>query len=139
LSGRRVQQLRHLVSRVAKNALGFSITLCVEAARADQALARIRALAREARSESVRGEDVTAEHAGFDARVGNLKAAKASLQQTLKQTEDVLALYRELTNLHIQIEQVKGWMKRLSQSVALATITITLIPSALAQQIKVES
>jgi len=71
LSGRQVQQLRHLVSRVAKNALGFSITLRVEAARADQALAR---------SESVRGEDVTAEHAGFDARVGNLKAAKASLQ-----------------------------------------------------------
>jgi len=127
-------------SRVAENALEGSITLRVEAARFDQALARIRALAREVRSESVRGEDVTAEYVDLDARLRNLEAAEAQLQQILKQatsTEDVLAVYRELTNLRSQIEQVKGRMKYLSQSAALATITVTLIPDALAQPIQV--
>jgi hypothetical protein len=127
-------------SRVAENALEGSITLRVEAARFDQALARIRTLAREVRSESVRGEDVTAEYVDLDARMRNLEAAEAQLQQILKQatsTEDVLAVYRELTNLRSQIEQVKGRMKYLSQSAALATITVTLIPDALAQPIRV--
>ena len=127
-------------SRVAENALEGSITLRVEAARFDQALARIRTLAREVRSESVRGEDVTAEYVDLDARLRNLEAAEAQLQQILKQatsTEDVLAVYRELTNLRSQIEQVKGRMKYLSQSAALATITVTLTPDALAQPIQV--
>jgi hypothetical protein len=76
----------------------------------------------------------------LDARLRNLEAAEAQLQQILKQatsTEDVLAVYRELTNLRSQIEQVKGRMKYLSQSAALATITVTLIPDALAQPIQV--
>ncbi len=127
-------------SRVAENALEGSVTLRVEAARFDEALARIRALAVEVRSESVRGEDVTAEYVDLDARMRNLEAAEAQLQQILKQatsTEDVLAVYRELTNLRGQIEQVKGRMKYLSQSAALATITITLIPDALAQPLQV--
>jgi len=127
-------------SRVAENALEGSVTLRVEAARFDEALARIRALAVEVRSESVRGEDVTAEYVDLDARIRNLEAAEAQLQQILKQatsTEDVLAVYRELTNLRGQIEQVKGRMKYLSQSAALATITITLIPDALAQPLQV--
>ncbi len=127
-------------SRVAKNALEGSITLRVEAARFDEALTRIRALAVEVRSESVRGEDVTAEYVDLDARLRNLEAAEAQLQQILKQataTEDVLAVYRELTNLRGQIEQVKGRIKYLSQSAALATITIILIPDALAQPLQV--
>jgi hypothetical protein len=127
-------------SRAAEDALQGSVTLRVEAARFDEALARIRALAIEVRSESVRGEDVTAEYVDLDARLRNLEAAEAQLQQILKQatsTEDVLAVYRELTNLRSQIEQVKGRMKYLSQSAALATITVTLIPDALAQPIQV--
>jgi len=127
-------------SRVAEDASQGNITLRVEAARFDEALARIRALAIEVRSESVRGEDVTAEYVDLDARMRNLEAAEAQLQQILKQatsTEDVLAVYRELTNLRGQIEQVKGRMKYLSQSAALATITITLLPDALAQPLQV--
>jgi hypothetical protein len=127
-------------SRVAENALEGSITLRVEAARFNEALARIRALAVEVRGESVRGEDITAEYVDLDARLRNLEAAEAQLQQILKQattTEDVLAVYRELTNLRGQIEQVEGRIKYLSQASALATITITLIPDALAQPLQV--
>ena len=127
-------------SRVADNASQGYITLRVDATRFDEAMNRVRALALEVRSESVRGEDVTAEYVDLDARLKNLEAAEAQLQQILKQateTEDVLAVYRELTNIRGQIEQIKGRMKYLSQSAALATISVTLIPDALAQPVQV--
>jgi len=76
----------------------------------------------------------------LDARLKNLEAAEAQLQQILKQatsTEDVLAVYRELTGIRGQIEQIKGRMKFLSQSAALATISVTVIPDALAQPVQV--
>jgi hypothetical protein len=127
-------------SRVRDNALQGYITLRVDAARFDEAMNRIRALAVEVRSENVRGEDVTAEYVDLDARLKNLEATEAQLQKILEQattTEDVLAVYRELTQIRGQIEQIKGRMKYLSQSAALATISVTLIPDALAQPIQV--
>ncbi len=122
-----------------ENATQGYITLRVEAARFDEAMDRIRAMAVEVRSESVRGEDVTAEYVDLDARLKNLEATEAQLQAILKQatsTEDVLAVYRELTTIRGQIEQIKGRMKYLSQSAALATISVTLIPDALAQPVQ---
>ncbi|MCS6849391.1 MAG: DUF4349 domain-containing protein [Anaerolineae bacterium] len=127
-------------SRVQDDALQGYITLRVDATRFDEAMNRIRALAVEVRSESVRGEDVTAEYVDLDARLRNLEATEAQLQKILEQattTEDVLAVYRELTQIREQIEQIKGRMKYLSQSAALATISVTLIPDALAQPIQV--
>ncbi|BCX04256.1 MAG: hypothetical protein KatS3mg053_2194 [Candidatus Roseilinea sp.] len=127
-------------SRVRDNALQGYITLRVDATRFDEAMNRIRALAVEVRSENVRGEDVTAEYVDLDARLKNLEATEAQLKKILEQattTEDVLAVYRELTQIRGQIEQIKGRMKYLSQSAALATISVTLIPDALAQPIQV--
>jgi hypothetical protein len=111
----------------------------VDAAQFDQALGELRRLAVEVRNESVRGEDVTAEFVDLDAQLKNLEAAEAQLQQILKQatkTEDVLNVYRELTSIRGQIEQIKGRMKYLSQSAALATISVNLIPDALAQPVQ---
>jgi hypothetical protein len=116
------------------------VTLRVDAAQFEQALSDIRALAVEVRNESVRGEDVTAEFVDLDAQLKNLEAAEAQLQQILKQatkTEDVLNVYRELTAIRGQIEQIKGRMKYLSQSAAMATISVSLIPDALAQPVDV--
>jgi hypothetical protein len=116
------------------------VTLRVDAAQFDQALSDIRTLAVEVRNESMRGEDVTAEFVDLDAQLKNLEAAEAQLQQILKQatkTEDVLNVYRELTAIRGQIEQIKGRMKYLSQSAALATISVSLIPDALAQPVDV--
>lgn len=126
-------------SRAGREIQGY-ITLRVDATRFDEAMNRIRAAAIEVRSENVRGEDVTAEYIDLDARLKNLEAAEAQLQQILKQataTEDVLAVYRELTEIRGQIEQIKGRMQYLSQSAALATISVTLIPDALAQPVEV--
>jgi hypothetical protein len=123
-----------------EDALQGQITLRVDAKQFETALDRIRKLAIEVRNESVRGEDVTAEYVDLEAQLNNLEAAEKQLQEIMKQatkTEDVLAVYEQLTQIRGQIEQIKGRMKYLSQSSALATISVTLIPDALAQPVQV--
>jgi hypothetical protein len=54
-----------------------------------------------------------------------------------EKTEDVLAVFNQLTQVRGEIESLKGRMQYLSQSAALATIAVTLIPDALAQPVQV--
>ncbi len=116
------------------------ITLRVDAQHFDAALGDIRKLAVSVQSESVRGEDVTAEFVDLDAQLKNLQAAEAQLTKIMEsatKTEDVLNVFQELTQIRGQIDQIKGRMKYLSQSAALSTINVTLIPDALAQPVEV--
>ena len=126
-------------SKVGSDVQG-SMTLRVDSAQLDAALQRIRNLAVEVRSENVRGDDVTAEYVDLGSQLKNLEAAETQLQELLKRaekTEDVMTIFTQLTQIRGQIEQVKGRMKFLSQSAALATITLTLIPDRGAQPVQV--
>ncbi len=117
-----------------------TLTLRVDSAQLDAALQRIRNLAVEVRNENVRGDDVTAEFVDLESQRKNLEAAEAQLQELLKRaekTEDVMTIFTQLTQIRGQIEQVKGRMKFLSQSAALATINLTLIPDREAQPVQV--
>ena len=83
---------------------------------------------------------MTAEYVDLDAQLKNLEAAEAQLNKIMEQafnTEDVLNVYQQLTQIRGQIEQIKGRMKYLSQSAALSTINVTLIPDALARPVEV--
>lgn len=127
-------------SRYENDALQGQVVLRVDAKQFDVALNSIRKLAVEVRNESVRGEDVTAEYVDLEAQLRNLEAAEQQLLEIMKQatkTEDVLAVYQQLTQIRGQIEQIKGRMKYLSQSAALATISVNLIPDELAQPVQV--
>lgn len=120
--------------------LQASVTLRVESAQLDAAMERIRKLAVEVRNENVRGDDVTAEYIDLESNLKNLEAAEAQLQEILKKaekTEDVMTVFRQLTEIRGQIDQIKGRMKYLSQSAALATINLTLIPDRAAQPVEV--
>ncbi len=120
--------------------LQASVTLRVESAQLDAAMERIRKLAVEVRNENVRGDDVTAEYVDLESNLKNLEAAEAQLQEILKKaekTEDVMTVFRQLTEIRGQIDQIKGRMKYLSQSAALATINLTLIPDYAAQPVEV--
>lgn len=126
-------------SKVGSNLQG-QITLRVEAEHFDQALSDIRKLAVDVQGENVRGEDVTAEYVDLEAQLKNLEAAEAQLTKIMEQafnTEDVLNVYQQLTQIRGQIEQSKGRMKFLSQSAALSTINVNLIPDALATPVEV--
>jgi hypothetical protein len=116
------------------------VTLRIPAEKFDTALDRLRKLAVEVREEQVSGDDVTAEYTDLGSRQRNLEAAEAQLREILskaEKTEDVLSIFNRLTEIRGEIEQVKGRMQFLSQSAALSTINLTLIPDVLAQPVQV--
>ncbi|MCD6552933.1 MAG: DUF4349 domain-containing protein [Anaerolineae bacterium] len=120
--------------------LAARLTIRVPAGDLETVLEKLRALG-QVESESQSGEDVTDEYVDLQARLKNLELAEQELQELLKtrqetgKTEDILEVYRELTNIRGQIEQIKGRMQYLENMTALATINLTLTPDALAQPV----
>jgi len=106
----------------------------------DAAMAQMKALANVIEQESTSGQDVTEEYSDLDAQLVNLEAAEKELRELLTQVrertgkaEDILAVYRELTNIRGQIERIKGRMQYLGRMVAMATINIELRPDIVAE------
>ncbi len=117
-----------------------TITVRVPAESLDSALDQIRGLAAEVKTENISGQDVTAEYADLDSQLRNLEAAEAQLQSIMDRatkTEDVLAVFNQLTYYRQQIEQIKGQMKYYSEAAALSAITVELLPDVAAQPIEV--
>lgn len=117
-----------------------AMTLRVPAEQFDEAMRRLRALAVEVREEQISGQDVTAEYTDLASRLKNLEAAEAQLREIMDNatnTEDVLSVFNQLTQIRGEIEVIKGRMQFLSQSVALATINLTMLPDALAQPVQI--
>ena len=127
-------------SNTTKYAQGSQATIVIKVPsdKLDATLERARKLAIEVRNDQVTGQDVTAEFSDLSARIKNLEAAETQLRSILEKstkTEDVLAVYRELTSIRGQIEQAKGRAQFLATSAAMSTVTISLIPDVIAQPI----
>ncbi|MGC8837955.1 MAG: DUF4349 domain-containing protein [Anaerolineae bacterium] len=115
-----------------------TMVLRVPAERFDEALTHLKALAVEVERESTQGEDVTEEYVDLQARLRNLELTEKELQQLLtevrertQKAEDVLAVYRELTEIRGQIEQLKGRMQYLERRVDFATVELSIAPHVL--------
>ena len=116
------------------------LRLRVPAETLDTALERIRDLAMEVRSESVSGQDVTEEYVDLQSRMRHLEATEERLLTFMAEAEDTeaaLEVYDRLQTIQADIEQVKGRMQYLEESAAMATITLDVTPSELAQPIQV--
>ncbi len=112
-----------------------TITLRIDAREFDDALDRIKELALEVQRENIGSQDVTQEYTDLKSRLRNLEATEKELLALLsdirKQThnaEDILRVYRQLTEIRGQIEQIKGRMQYLNNQISLATINVELIP-----------
>jgi hypothetical protein len=120
-----------------------SITIRVPAERYQEVLADLRALAIRVQSENSSTQDVTEEFTDLQARKTNLETAEEALRELLEErrrtgsTSDILEVYRELTNIRGQIEQIEGRLRYLTNQAALSTITIDLIPDVLYQPVSV--
>jgi len=111
----------------------------VPAESLDTALQRLRGLASTVRRESISGQDVTAEYVDLESRLNHLRAKEEQLLEFLDQAEDTeatLAVYEQLAATQQEIEQVQGRMQYLENQAALSTITVSLIPDALAQPLE---
>jgi hypothetical protein len=120
-----------------------SVTIRVPAESYQDTLAKLRALAVRVERENTNTQDVTEEFTDLEARKTNLEFTEAALQKLLEErqrvgkTSDILEVYRELTNIRGQIEQIEGRLRFLANQSALSTITIELTPDVLYQPVSV--
>ena len=115
--------------------LAATVTLRIPSVYFGQARERMKDLATEVDSENVSGQDVTEEYVDLEARLHNLEVAEdellellASAQETRQDAESILAIYREVTSIRGQIEQIQGRMQYLEDATSLATLTVSLTP-----------
>jgi hypothetical protein len=97
----------------------------------DAALGGVQGLAKRVLSRSLGGEDVTEEFVDLESRLRNLEATNERLLTLLakaERVEDALAVNQAISDIQGQIEQIKGRMKYLEQSAAMATISVSLRP-----------
>jgi hypothetical protein len=118
------------------------MTVRVPAEKLDALLAAIKGSAVRVQQENVKGQDVTEEFTDLNAQLTNLEATEKELRTLLadvrektQKAEDVLQVYRELTTVRGQIEQLKGRMQYLSNATAMATANVELIPDVLAKPV----
>jgi hypothetical protein len=115
------------------------VTLRVPNARLSTSMAAIRATAVRVQAETVTSDEVTQEYVDLASQLRNYEATEEELRQLLttvreraKRAADILEVHQELMGIRGQIEQAKGRMRYLEQMTAFATITVDLVPDAVA-------
>lgn len=105
-----------------------TLVLRVPAASFDQALADLRALG-EVEHQAISGEDVTAQFVDLEARLLTWEAQEAVLLRLMRQAttvEGTLRVQRDLQDVQLRIEQIKGQLRVLEDRSELATITASI-------------
>lgn len=99
-------------------------------------LGRIEAAGDELRSRELSSRDVTGEVADVAAQLRNLRAVEEQLLAVLAEarakggTEDVLTVFDRMRDVRDEIERLEGRRARLADLVALATVTVRVVPTA---------
>lgn len=118
----------------------IELTLRIPADQFQTAMASLRDMAMEITHESIGSQDVTQEYVDLESRLRALESKAARLEELMEDAEDteaVLAVYEQLSSTQLQIEEIKGRMKYLERSSAMATITINMTPDELSQPVEI--
>lgn len=126
----------------SESLMQYEITLRVPADRLDEALAGLRRLAVRIDREQLSTEDVTDRFVDLSAQVRTLQATEAELRELLaesreraRKVDDVMAIYRELTSIRGQLEQIQGQINALEKLAALSTVHLRVRPDSVAAPI----
>ena len=121
-----------------------NVTIRVPVAQLDAALIQIKAMVIDKDvdilSENVSGQDVTSEVTDLESRLRNLQAAEAQLLEIMDNatlTEDVIAIFRELTTVRGEIEVIQGQIKYYRESASLSAINVNLQAKAAVEPITI--
>lgn len=113
--------------------------LRVPSAQLSAVLAAIRGLAVRVESENISSQDVSQEYVDLGAQLRNLQATEVELRELLKtirlrtqKASEVMEIYREITSVRGDIERIQGRLQYLSQMTSLSTVTVEMVPDALA-------
>lgn len=119
------------------------ITIRIPAEKYLETLDKLRGLAVRVDKENSGTQDVSEEFTDLQSRKTNLEVTEKALQQLLEErqrvgsTSDILEVYRELTDVRGQIEQIEGRLRYLANQAAMSTLTIDLIPDVLSQPVSI--
>ncbi len=105
-----------------------TLVIRVPAASFERALNDLRALG-EVESESISGEDVSAQFVDLEARLRTWEAQEEVLLRLMDQATsvaDTLRVQRELQDVQLRIEQIRGQLRVLRDRTELATIAVTV-------------
>lgn len=117
-----------------------TLTLRVPAEQLDAILDALAELAVDVPSRNLDRQDVTDQYTDLDARLRNLEATENELREMLAEVrarpnstaEDIMAVYRTLSDVRGQIEQLRGEKNMLDNLISLSTIEVTLRPDTAA-------
>jgi hypothetical protein len=117
-----------------------SMTIRVPVDKLESTLESIRHAAIRVESENLSGEDVTEEYTDLGAQLTNLRATETELRALLatvrertRKAADIMEVFNQLTEVRGQIDQIEARITTLDKLAALATISLDLVPDALAQ------
>lgn len=119
-------------------ALQGSLTLRVPAESLDATLDRLSEMAIQVDSRSINREDITDQYSDVDAQLRNLEATEVELRAMLEETrerpgatsEDIMSVYRTLTEVRGQIEQLRGRKNMWDNLISLSTVNVTIYPDS---------
>ncbi len=118
-----------------------SATLRVPAQKLNDALGNIRDLSnQDPLSETVESQDLTREYIDQKSRLRNLEKTEEQLLEIMEdadETEDVLAVYTELTRVQEQIEVTKGQIQYYEQSAAMSLINVEILADEAVQPLTI--
>lgn len=122
-----------------REVLEGSLMLRVPAESLADALDRLQTLATDVRNLNVNRQDVTAQYSDLEAQLHNLRATEKELlallaevrQKPTATAEDILAVYRSLTEIRGEIEILQGRKNLLDNQIGFSTIQVDLIPDAI--------
>ncbi len=120
----------------------YDLTLRVPTPRYGDAVSELKEMATRVESESRSTEDVTEQIVDLEARLETLRGVETELRALLaesrRQGRDVAAImeiYRQLTEIRTQIEQLDARLANLERETAFSAIQVTLAPDAAARPI----
>jgi hypothetical protein len=122
----------------SSKALQGTITLRVPSDQLEAALDALGKMAVEVDTRTINREDVTDQYTDVDAQIRNLEATEQELLAMLAEvrerpnstSEDIMAVYRTLTDVRGQIETLRGRNNMWDNLISLSTIDVTLIPDS---------
>jgi hypothetical protein len=110
-----------------------NITIRVPSEKLNEALEIIKSEVEDAEidilNEEISGQDVTREVTDLESRLRNLESAETQLlgiMETATDAEDVIQIFRELTNVREEIEVIQGQVKFYRESASLSAISVYL-------------
>jgi hypothetical protein len=117
-------------SQFSDNGAGIksgTVTVKVPVNRFDEAMRRMKSVARVVLNESITGQDVTSEYVDVEARLKNKRSEEeaftAILAKDAQKVSDILEVTRELSRVRGEIEQLEAQKKYLESQTDMATIS----------------